>query len=313
LRRLIAADQARLERITGTGSGEASAPATASGPGTGPLDMSPPASMPGVSTSSATSPGSSSPPAGAGAPGAAPAGGASAPAPTAGRNQAGKPGAGGAAPGSQQEELAKAEAEAKRQAERTSEAERRQAAVAGRLDAIGRHIELEEKQLDAARRLADNAAAAGAEFTRQRSEMSPARAGERVALAAAVQDAQSRREKAAAEVEERSRTLERLRGEREFGAEAQSVIAESTARARRDLEAARSEVAQITNPFAPRNLLRWAVEHGPRIGAVIGLMLLVRWMVQLFGRRVVLVVAARGARGSGEEQLDRAHTLVGVF
>src|SRR5262249_36119678 len=50
-----------------------------------------------------------------------------------------------------------------------------------------------------------------------------------------------------------------------------------------------------------------------RIGAVIGLMLLVRWMVQLFGRRVVLVVAARGARGSGEEQLDRAHTLVGVF
>ena len=91
------------------------------------------------------------------------------------------------------------------------------------------------------------------------------------------------------------------------------MVGEGVERARRDLERAEADMADITNPLSPRNLLAWAVDHGPRILTIAGLMLLLRWLVRVLGRRVVRTVVERGTEATGQEALARANTLVGVF
>ncbi|MCI0547145.1 MAG: mechanosensitive ion channel, partial [Candidatus Rokubacteria bacterium] len=212
------------------------------------------------------------------------------------------------------EELLRAEAEVKRRTDTLREAERREASLTERLGALNKRLELEEKQLETAQKLAENAKAAQAEIEAElKAGGARLPAAQRQALTARVEEARGRIQRAAAEARERSMLLERLRSERAFGREALTVVRENVADSQRRLEGARSEVAEITNPLAPRNLLAWLIEHGPAILAIIAVMLLLRWLVRILSRRVVRVVVQRGVESGGAEALDRAQTLVGVF
>jgi small-conductance mechanosensitive channel len=310
LRQMVTGDRTRLDRLTGAtpAAADATGPSAPPGPPVG-TQTSPDAPVP-ASPGSAAAPGRAAP--------AAPLSSAPATPPPA-------PGAAGPRPdgasrgaaerkGPPSEELMRAESEVKRRADTLRDAERREASLSERLEAIGKRIELEEKQLETAGKLGDNAKATQAELEAEL-QAGGARlpAAQRAALVAKVEEARNRTQRVSAEVRDRAALLERLRSEQNFGREALSVLRENVAQAQRHLEAAHAEVAEITNPFAPRNLFAWAIQHGPRILAIAVVMLLLRWLVQLLGRRVVRVVMQRGADGSGEDALDRANTLVGVF
>ena len=80
-----------------------------------------------------------------------------------------------------------------------------------------------------------------------------------------------------------------------------------------ELEHACSQMARIQNPFHPRNLFRWFLDHGPGILAILLGMIALYFAVQVIGSRIVRVVASRGSRGSKTERLSRANTLVYTF
>jgi moderate conductance mechanosensitive channel len=84
-------------------------------------------------------------------------------------------------------------------------------------------------------------------------------------------------------------------------------------RAQAELAKAQSGVARISNPFHPRNLYRWSLDHGPRVLAILVATILIYLAVRILGSRIVRAIASRGLRGSKEESLDRANTLVGAF
>lgn len=97
-------------------------------------------------------------------------------------------------------------------------------------------------------------------------------------------------------------------------------ILEALATRNKDLELAeanltdaRREVARVVNPFNPRNLFRWFLDHGPQIIAILLGMVLLYLFVEIMGSRIVRMLASRGVRGSKEERLSRASTLVSSF
>jgi small conductance mechanosensitive channel len=81
---------------------------------------------------------------------------------------------------------------------------------------------------------------------------------------------------------------------------------------RKEAAAAESVVAQLQNPFTPRNILQWFIDHTPRLLAILAGMFLLRWATRFFSRRIVRIMTRSGARGSREEREDRAKTLMGV-
>ncbi len=72
-------------------------------------------------------------------------------------------------------------------------------------------------------------------------------------------------------------------------------------------------VAALKNPFSPENLWTWTTTHGPKIGVILAMMILLRTLVTFFSRRVFMLMIKRSARGTAQEREDRATTLLAVF
>ena len=98
------------------------------------------------------------------------------------------------------------------------------------------------------------------------------------------------------------------------GLQAEHLAAQREATTKqREAEAAEKKVTALESPFTPHNLLRWLIQHGPRLLVILAGMFLVHRLVLLLTRRVVRLVA-HGQRQHGRlDEEDRAETLVGVF
>lgn len=102
--------------------------------------------------------------------------------------------------------------------------------------------------------------------------------------------------------------------------EQRGYVREAAATRRKDIEIAKQNLAdtqerlaRITNPFHPRNLLQWLFDHGPTLLAILVGMAVVFLLLQFVGSRIVHAIAGRGSRGSRDERLSRANTLVSTF
>lgn len=82
---------------------------------------------------------------------------------------------------------------------------------------------------------------------------------------------------------------------------------------RLEASAAQKRLEDLKNPFTPRNLMQWALDHGPPISAIILAMAGLVWLARVLEGRLVNLIAHRHGRGSEEERENRAKTLVGVF
>jgi small-conductance mechanosensitive channel len=303
-----ASDQAALDRLLGVKSpaAEIPVPDPAAAPG------APTAAPPADGTTNAPAPPASAPeptaPAAPAVPAAAmpgvPAATAQAPAAT--------PAAAVEAPS---EEMVKAREDVEKKSEVAREAEQEEKSISERLAALDRNIALEKTLLETDRKKADNAEQSRAALARELEEKSVAGApeAERREVARRLREADARVALARREARGHSDRLDELQSERAELLAQQLDAARTVAEARKQVEVAEKKIAQLENPFAPMNLLRWAIDHGPRLLAIFVAMIILHWVSRVFTRRVVKLMAHNGIRGSREEREARANTLVGVF
>jgi len=88
---------------------------------------------------------------------------------------------------------------------------------------------------------------------------------------------------------------------------------EEAEKKREEADKAQHRLDVISNPFAPRNMLKWAVEHGPSvIGILLGMVVLL-WLSRVAEKRIVKLLAGPATGRDVLERENRAKTLVSVF
>jgi small-conductance mechanosensitive channel len=88
---------------------------------------------------------------------------------------------------------------------------------------------------------------------------------------------------------------------------------EEAEKARAAADKAQHRLEEIKNPFTPRNLLKWAVEHGPSvIGILLGMFVLL-WLARVAEKRMVKILVGPATGHEAAERENRAKTLVSVF
>lgn len=126
-------------------------------------------------------------------------------------------------------------------------------------------------------------------------------------------DARERLRTLRVESRERTNTLDELQIQlTELQAEQISALKDAEQR-RKEADAAKKQLDELQNPFAPRNLLHWSVSHGPPMLAILLSMASLVWLARVLEGRLVNLIANRGGRGAAEERENQAKTLVGVF
>jgi small-conductance mechanosensitive channel len=79
-------------------------------------------------------------------------------------------------------------------------------------------------------------------------------------------------------------------------------------------EAAEERIAQLQNPFRPRNIVHWLFSHGPRLLFIaLGTFVFYR-LSRVFSRQLVQIMSqGTSKRGTHQDRENRAQTLAGVF
>jgi small conductance mechanosensitive channel len=184
-----------------------------------------------------------------------------------------------------------------------------------RLTNLDKEIALERKMLANHRKQSANAVEVRRELTesfRARSLAGAPRV-ELDELLAELKQIEVRHKEADDEIREHSARLERLQAEQaDLQAEQIDALRKAEA-ARAQVKLAEDDVRRLENPFSPRNVLQWTINHGPRMLTVLIAILIGHWSSRIFSQRVIRLLSRHGARGSSAEREDRARTLVGVF
>lgn len=212
-------------------------------------------------------------------------------------------------------ELVEAQQTAEAKAAEAAKAEQQVRSVAERIDALNKSIDLERKQLETARKKAKNARDTEQTLSDQaQKRINEGAPQEEVReLWTEIAAARQRHQQAQKDVEERVDRLDALAGElRQLQGERIATLQEAEAK-QREATAARKAVERLENPFAPRNLLRWATAHGPRVLGILVGMVAVLWLARRGEHQIVKLLVGRSDRGSLEDRENRAQTLVGVF
>jgi small conductance mechanosensitive channel len=76
---------------------------------------------------------------------------------------------------------------------------------------------------------------------------------------------------------------------------------------------AKNRVAALRNPFTALNMIQWLIDHGPRMGVIMLVMVGALWLTRVADRRIIDTMLNRGGLGRRVERENRARTLVGVF
>lgn len=218
----------------------------------------------------------------------------------------------GAAPA---KELAEAQSEVQARQQAAEQAEQRVRTVTERIEALQRAIELERKLLVTARRRADNARETQRALTEQarKSSIEGAPRDELRELWAQIAEARQRVREAEAAVGVHEERIDQLRQQLQDLQAEQIEVLQEAERSRQAVERAQRRLEGITNPLAPRNLLKWAIERGPKVVGILLGMFMLSWLSRILQGRIARLIAARAERGSEEERLNRAQTLVHVF
>ncbi|MDD4868559.1 MAG: mechanosensitive ion channel, partial [Mycobacterium sp.] len=250
------------------------------------------------------------------------AGGAAGPAPATREGPPGASGEGAAEPsaasgsaGPANEELVRAREQMTQKEAEAAQAQEQVKSIAERIEALQKGIALEQKLLETARRQTDNAQ--GTERTLydelQRKWQEGVAPADLQDLRQKIADVRERLGKLRGETRERNDRLNRLQS-RLAALQADEIGAlRESERKQHEAEAARKQVLYLENPFSIRNLLQWALLHGPRIlGIVVG-MYVVLWISRLLERRAIVLMTYRGDVRTRAERENRARTLLGVF
>jgi small-conductance mechanosensitive channel/predicted nucleic acid-binding Zn-ribbon protein len=206
---------------------------------------------------------------------------------------------------------ARAQAEARKAALRDAEAKAR--SVEDRVKLLKESIEIEDRLLRTERLSADHAQQQLIQLTETLCSNPPADPAELAKLAERVRDAEERLAAGRVRIKAVTDRLAALNEDLNATRDEQVAAAALAGRKRQEAEAADRELAELLDPFHPRNLLRKFLAHGPQVVGIALGMLALHLLVRQFARQIVRLMARNGHRGSEEDRENRASTLVGVF
>jgi small conductance mechanosensitive channel len=213
------------------------------------------------------------------------------------------------------EELMKAEAEAKHKEEEAEEAQEDAQELAARIADLQKIIAQEQKGLALARKQADLALETQRAFEEelQKKEAEGGPADEVQDLRKGIADAKQRYADTLAEVTAATDRLDENRSE-QANLQQQQIFALQEAEQKRDAaDTAQDAVEELRNPFAPRNMLKWLIDHGPKVIMYLIAMFVLLQSAKIFSHRIIKLMAGATGRGTTIERENRAATLVGVF
>jgi small conductance mechanosensitive channel len=197
----------------------------------------------------------------------------------------------------------------------SKEAEETAQSITERVAAIQKEIELEQKLLVNVRKQRDNARETRLSLTgafRERS-LAGAPREDLDLLQTRLGESEERLQAANQSVHEHALRLDDLQSELASLQADQIEALKAAQAAQAEVADAERTIRRLENPFSPRNVLQWLIDHGPRLLLVVLAMAFGHWVSRFFSERVIRLLAHSGARGSSIEREARARTLVGVF
>ncbi len=209
-------------------------------------------------------------------------------------------------------ELLKAQDSARAKEEAARAAQEKAADIGQRRTTLDKNVEVESKLLATAQLKVEQAEQSKAALKQELEKKADAPGAERAELHAQLREVERRLVQARAEVEAGAARLQELRGELAGLAADEAAAVQEEQQTANAARKAQQEVARLENPFAPQNMFRWLLAHGPKLLTIVIAMLLLHQFVRHFSRRIIHFVAGRCGRIDAESE-SRAQTLVGVF
>jgi len=213
------------------------------------------------------------------------------------------------------EKLVKAQEEATSKQAAAAEAKQEAQSLTERLESIHKAIDNERDLLKTAKQKANNARetlqALNGDLEKKWGEGSTW--AQLKDLRQKIAEAEKRVSEIEAEIRERSERID-LRQSELTGLQTEQIAALKEAETKaQDAAAAIKKVETLKNPFTPRNILQWLIDHGPRILFTLIATILLLWLSKVLEHRLVALLARHGVTGSLEDRENRARTLIGVF
>lgn len=187
--------------------------------------------------------------------------------------------------------------------------------ILDRISALKKSIGLEQKLFDTSRQKVENASATERTLyeTLQRKWAEGAPQKEVADIQSQITEARARLRDAQDEMRQRTDRREQLQAElADLQAEHIGAM-EEAARTQGEAEQAAKLVEHLESPLSPRNLLRWLIEHGPRVAGILVAMFVLLWVARLAENRIARFLTRSREPATAEDRENRAKTLVGVF
>ncbi|MHB1422383.1 MAG: mechanosensitive ion channel family protein [Gemmataceae bacterium] len=213
-------------------------------------------------------------------------------------------------------EVERAREEAKRKEEAAKKAENKAQSISQQIDDLNENIALTKKLLEEARQQAKNEQQAKSELEAQLRQKRSAKVPESDLhdLDVRIQAAERRFQKELGAVHTTTNHLHDLQTELNYLQATQIRALREADDSKKAAEAAEEKIAQLQNPFRPRNIVHWLLHHGPRLFLVALGTLIFHRLSRAFSRRVVqLMSQGTSKRGTRQDRENRAQTLAGVF
>jgi small-conductance mechanosensitive channel len=213
-------------------------------------------------------------------------------------------------------EVERAREEAKLKEDAAKKAESKAQSISERIETLNENIALTKKLLDDARRRSDLEQQTKTRLEQELQQKTSAKApeGELKDLSRRIEKSQQHFQQALAEIHSTTDHLHDLQGELSRLQAAQISALHDADAKKQAAEAAEERIAQLQNPFRPRNIVHWLLTHGPRL-LFIALGTFVFYRVsRAFSRHLVQIMSqGTSKRGTKHDRENRAQTLSGVF
>lgn len=219
-------------------------------------------------------------------------------------------------PKPENKELTKARAEAKTKKETAEAAKLEAESINERMQLLRQNIDAERKLLGLAREKADIAYARQSQLQQdlRKKQEAGAKKEEVDALWKAQSDADQQAQDARKEVRERTSRLNDLQAELSVLQSEQIIALQEAEQKSLEAQAAEKQLARLENPFTPRNVLQWLINHGPKLAAILLGMIALLIVGRVAERHLIAVMVNRQRSSlNRQERENRAQTLVGVM
>jgi small-conductance mechanosensitive channel len=213
-------------------------------------------------------------------------------------------------------EVERAREQAKLKEEAAKKAEIKAQSITEHIETLKASIALTKKRLEDARRRVDFEQKAKTQLEGQLQQKTSAKApdAELQDLSSRIAAAQQRIQQALDNFHTETDQLRDLQDELNHLQAAEIRAQHDADVMKKAADAAEERIAQLQNPFRPRNIVHWLLHHGPRLLLVALGTFIFHRLSRSFSRHLVQILSqGTSKRGTRKDRENRAETLAGVF